>query len=57
MKVIAKKTRGERELACSPCETGNGVRYTINGFVIAVGSHVMPFAKRAKATAHKLRQV
>ena len=35
----------------------NQVRYTMNGFVIAVGSYVKPLAKQAKATAKKLGKV
>jgi len=35
----------------------NRVKYTMNGFVIAVGSHVKPLSKRAKATARKLGKV
>ena len=33
------------------------VKYTMNGFVIAVGSYVRPLAKQAKATAKKLGKV
>ena len=33
------------------------VKYTMNGFVIAVGSYVLPLAKQAKATAKKLGKV
>jgi len=32
----------------------NRVRYTMNGFVIAVGSYVKPLSKQAKATALKI---
>ncbi|HXC87035.1 MAG TPA: DNA alkylation repair protein [Candidatus Cybelea sp.] len=32
----------------------NRVRYTMNGFVIAVGGHVKPLAKQAKATARQI---
>jgi 3-methyladenine DNA glycosylase AlkD len=32
----------------------NRVRYTMNGFVIAVGSYVKPLAKEAKATARQI---
>jgi len=35
----------------------NRVRYTMNGFVIAVGAYVKPLAKQAKATARKLGKV
>lgn len=33
------------------------VRYTMNGFVIAVGGYVKPLSKRAKATAKKIGKV
>ncbi len=35
----------------------NRVKYTMNGFVIAVGSYVLPLAKQAKSTAAKLGKV
>ena len=35
----------------------NRVKYTMNGFVIAVGVYVKPLSKRAKATARKLGKV
>jgi 3-methyladenine DNA glycosylase AlkD len=35
----------------------NRVRYTMNGFVIAVGTHVLPLNKHAKATAKRLGRV
>ncbi len=35
----------------------NRVKYTMNGFVIAVGSGVKPLSKRAKAIARKLGKV
>ena len=35
----------------------NRVRYTMNGFVIAVGAYVRPLAKEAKALARKLGKV
>ncbi len=35
----------------------NRVRYTMNGFVIAVGSYVKPFLREAKATARKIGRV
>lgn len=35
----------------------NRVKYTMNGFVIAVGSYVVPLLKEAKATAKKLGKV
>lgn len=37
--------------------SANRVRYTMNGFVIAVGGHVKPLMKQAKATAKKLGKV
>lgn len=38
-------------------EAPNRVRYTMNGFVIAVGAYVKPLARQAKATARKLGKV
>jgi len=35
----------------------NRVRYTMNGFVIAVGSHVKPLSKQAKAAAKQIGAV
>ncbi len=35
----------------------NRVRYTMNGFVIAVGGYVKPLSKQAKATAKKIGKV
>lgn len=35
----------------------NRVRYTMNGFVIAVGSYVRPLSRKAKATAKRLGRV
>lgn len=35
----------------------NRARYTMNGFVIAVGAYVKPLMKQARATASKLGQV
>jgi 3-methyladenine DNA glycosylase AlkD len=35
----------------------NRVRYTMNGFVIAVGCYVLPLSKRAKAAAKKIGKV
>jgi 3-methyladenine DNA glycosylase AlkD len=35
----------------------NRVRYTMNGFVIAVGAYVKPLMEQAKATARKLGRV
>jgi len=45
--------RVEKEIGDAP----NRVRYTMNGFVIAVGGYVAPLAKQAKATAKKLGKV
>lgn len=45
--------RVEKEIAAAP----NRVRYTMNGFVIAVGGYVVPLAKQAKATAKKIGKV
>ena len=38
-------------------EAPNRVKYTMNGFVIAVGSYVKPLLKSAKSTAKKLGKV
>jgi len=35
----------------------NRVKYTMNGFVIAVGSYVEPLSRRARATARRLGKV
>jgi len=35
----------------------NRVRFTMNGFVIAVGGYVLPLSKQAKATAKTLGKV
>ena len=45
--------RIENEIDSAP----NRVRYTMNGFVIAVGAYVKPLMKQAKATARKLGKV
>ena len=45
--------RIEKEIDAAP----NRVRYTMNGFVIAVGAYVAPLANQAKATARKLGKV
>jgi len=45
--------RIEREIDGAP----NRVKYTMNGFVIAVGASVKPLAAAAKATARKLGKV
>ena len=47
-------------LKCIEKEIGsaaNRVKYTMNGFVIAVGAYVRPVMKQAKATAKKLGKV
>ena len=47
-------------LKCIEKEIGsaaNRVKYTMNGFVIAVGAYVRPVMKQAKATAKKLGEV
>lgn len=51
IKALLKQV--EKEIESAP----NRVRYTMNGFVIAVGSYVLPLAKQAKATAKKLGKV
>ena len=43
----------EKEIDRAP----NRVKYTMNGFVIAVGCYVLPLMKQAKATAKKLGKV
>lgn len=43
----------EKEIA----KASNRVRYTMNGFVIAVGSYVKPLLKQAKASAKKIGAV
>ena len=43
----------EDEIDSSP----NRVRYTMNGFVVAVGSYVLPLMEAARATAEKLGKV
>lgn len=45
--------RVEKEIGSA----ANRVRYTMNGFVIAVGAYVTPVLKQAKATAKKLGRV
>lgn len=37
--------------------TANRTRYSMNGFVIAVGGYVEPLAERAKATARAIGKV
>ena len=51
IKQLLKKV--EQEIDDAP----NRVRYTMNGFVIAVGSYVKPLGKDAKATAKKIGKV
>jgi len=51
IKALLKKV--EKEIDSAP----NRVRYTMNGFVIAVGAYVGPLSKQAKATAKKLGKV
>ena len=51
IKVLLKRV--EQEIGAAP----NRVRYTMNGFVIAVGAYVKPLMKQAKATAKKLGKV
>ena len=51
--IKALLKRIEKELDSS----ANRVRYTMNGFVIAVGSYVEPLLKQARATAKKLGKV
>lgn len=51
IKALLKET--EKGIGSVP----NRVRYTMNGFVIAVGSCVLPLSKQAKATAKKLGKV
>ncbi|MCG8608314.1 DNA alkylation repair protein, partial [bacterium] len=43
----------EKEIDTAP----NRVKYTMNGFVITVGSYVLPLMEQAKATAKKLGKV
>ena len=38
-------------------EAKNRVKYTMNGFVITVGSYVAPLAQKAVATGRKIGQV
>lgn len=51
IKTLLKKVETEID------EAPNRVRYTMNGFVIAVGAYVAPLSKQAKATAKKLGKV
>lgn len=51
--IRALLKRIEKEIDTAP----NRVRYTMNGFVTAVGAHCAPLAKAAKATAKKLGKV
>lgn len=51
VKSLLKTVEGEIESA------QNRVRYTMNGFVIAVGSYVLPLQKQAIATAKRIGKV
>ena len=51
IKLLLKKI--ENEIDSAP----NRVKYTMNGFVIAVGGYYLPLSKQAKATAKKLGKV
>lgn len=51
IKELLKKV--EKEIVSAK----NRVRYTMNGFVIAVGAYVEPLLKQAKATAKKIGKV
>ena len=51
--IKALLKRVENEIDAAP----NRVRYTMNGFVIAVGGYVPPLTKQAKATAKRLGKV
>ncbi len=51
IKSLLKKIEKEIDAA------DNRVRYTMNGFVIAVGTYVKPLLKEAKATAQKIGKV
>jgi hypothetical protein len=51
--IKALLKRIESEIDTAP----DRVKYTMNGFVIAVGSYVAPLAKQAKALAKKLGKV
>jgi len=51
IKLLLKRV--EQEIDDAP----NRVRYTMNGFVIAVGAYVKPLMKQAKVTAKKLGEV
>ena len=51
IKELLKKVEKEIDSA------KNRVRYTMNGFVIAVGAYVEPLLKQAKATAKKIGKV
>lgn len=46
-----------KTVECELDTAQNRVRYTMNGFVIAVGSYVKPLMKQAKATAKKIGKV
>ena len=51
--IKALLKRIEQEIDAAP----NRVRYTMNGFVTAVGAYCTPLTKQAKATAKKLGKV
>lgn len=51
IKALLKRVENEID------EAAGRVRYTMNGFVIAVGSYVMPLSKPAKATAMNIGKV
>lgn len=51
IKALLKRIESEIDASA------NRVRYTMNGFVIAVGGYVTPLTKQAKATAKKLGKV
>ena len=51
--IKALLTRVEQDIASAP----NRVRYTMNGFVIAVGGYVVRLSTQAKATAKRLGKV
>ncbi len=51
--IKALLKRIEKEIGTAP----NRVKYTMNGFVIAVGCYVAPLSKQAKALAKKLGKV
>ena len=56
-KSIVEFKKGIRNIESEIDTAPNRVKYTMNGFVIAVGSYVAPLAKQAKALAKKLGKV